>query len=650
MNKTQRFEESIHNPYLSVIGRRIILIMLVLSGIVTLATTLLQLYWDYDKEFNAVDQRHAEIKDVHADTLAASLWAFDLTLLQERLEGLVNLPGIDYIKVTSGRYEFTAGKKVLKNPIVSNYALVYHDPQPDLYETIGSIEVESDAQQIYHYLMKQFFITLAMNALKTVIVCYVILLVFHHSVNRRVFAIAQYLRKYNPRHPAKTLILSHNKWIMNKEDELDWLADESNKITDNVTTLYRNIKFEQERLSDFTYVSSDWLWETNANAQLTYSSEAMHKALGLDLTGQAKLHEIERLKQCESLLNLLDQQRNFSKCEECIVIQGEPNYFIFQAIARYEKDVFLGFRGTAINITDLKMAQLEVESWNIKLEQIVAKRTQDLEQSMQRLQETQEQLVESEKLAALGGLVAGVAHEVNTPLGIAVTATSVIQESTTTLQKAFTEQSLTSTQFSELMARLTQSSQMLEHNLSRAAKLVRDFKQTAVDQVSESRSEFHVRQVFEALIASLHPETRKVPVEPKLIGDAGITMNSLPGVLTQILSNLVMNSINHAFSQQTDPQIDIEFEVKDEWIILQYRDNGEGIDKALHARIFEPFYTTKRGKGGSGLGLNLVFNLVKQKLKGELEFDSEPGKGVHFTMKLPKVLPQEIHAPINDGQ
>ncbi len=141
MNRTQQFEESIHNPYFSVIGRRIIFIMIVLSSVVTLATTVLQLYWDYDKEFNAVSQRHAEIKDVHADTLAASLWAFDLTLLQERLEGLVNLPGIDYIKVTSGRYEFSAGKKVTNNPIVSNYALVYHDPQPNLFETIGTIEV-----------------------------------------------------------------------------------------------------------------------------------------------------------------------------------------------------------------------------------------------------------------------------------------------------------------------------------------------------------------------------------------------------------------------------------------------------------------------------------------------------------------------------
>ncbi len=642
MDRTRQFEESIHNPYFSIIGRRIILIMIVLSSVVTLMMTLLQLYWDYDKEFNAVSQRHNEIKTVHAATLASSLWAFDLTLLQERLEGLVNLPGIDYIKITSGRYEFSAGKKVVDNPIISTYPLVYHAPQPNLYETIGSIDVESDAQQIYRYLLKQFFFTLAMNALKTIIVCYFILLVFHHSVNRRVFAIAQYLRQYNPRHPAETLQLEHNSWIMNREDELDWLAEESNKITSSVSTLYRNIRFEQERLSDFTHVSSDWLWETDAQGKLTYISDAMLRALHLEQADDIYLPQIALLEQCRSLRGLLASHSSFAKCEECIIVQGRPNYFIFQAIARFDHQEFLGFRGTAINITDLKMAQLEVESWNLKLEALVAKRTHDLEQSMERLRETQEQLVESEKLAALGGLVAGVAHEVNTPLGIAVTATSVIQETTHTLQQAFNQQSLTSHQFSELMTRLTQSGTMLEHNLNRAAKLVRDFKQTAVDQVSESRSEFGVKQVLDALIASLHPETRKVPVEPQLIGSDSLTMNSLPGVLTQIVSNLIMNSVHHAFTQQTEPHITIELLEQGPNLQIHYRDNGDGIDKTLHTKIFEPFYTTKRGKGGSGLGLNLVFNLVKQKLKGELAFDSQPGMGVHFTLTLPKVLPQEI--------
>lgn len=155
--------------------------------------------------------------------------------------------------------------------------------------------------------------------------------------------------------------------------------------------------------------------------------------------------------------------------------------------------------------------------------------------------------------------MAGVAHEVNTPLGIAVTATSVIQETRESLLNAFNQQTLTSQQFAELMERMTQSTLMLETNLNRAARLVRDFKQTAVDQVSESRSQFHVKQVLDALMASLHSETRKIPVTPQLHGEDSVMMNSLPGVLTQIMTNLVMNSVNHAFAETAQPEIDIHF-------------------------------------------------------------------------------------------
>ncbi|WP_133153803.1 HAMP domain-containing sensor histidine kinase, partial [Vibrio sp. 10N.261.55.A7] len=260
-------------------------------------------------------------------------------------------------------------------------------------------------------------------------------------------------------------------------------------------------------------------------------------------------------------------------------------------------------------------------------------------------QETQEQLIESEKLAALGGLVAGVAHEVNTPLGISVTAASVIRDVTAELNSAFSNQTLTSKQFSELMAQLDEGNNMLEHNLYRAAKLVKDFKRTAVDQVSEARTQFEVKQVLEALIASLHPETRRVPVTPTIEGDPLISMNSLPGVLTQIVSNLVMNSINHAFEDVDDAAISIAFCLVDTNIVLEYKDNGIGVPSELHQKIFEPFFTSKRGKGGSGLGLNLVFNLIKQKLNGDLVFESQPGEGVKFVITLPQNLSVSQEVP-----
>ncbi|ENM5815577.1 ATP-binding protein [Vibrio mimicus] len=641
--KNRDFEEMDSNPMLSRIGRRIILIMVILSGIVTLLMTLTQTYLDYNREFNNVQARHNEIKTIHSELLASSLWNYDLVVLTQRLEGLVNLPNVDYMEITSGNYHFSAGQPVKTMALNSRFPLNHINPETHVSEQIGELYVESDAQGIYNYLIRQFLVTLTVNALKTAIVCYLILLIFHASVNQRIFAIAQFLRQYNPRHPKKPLRLPYNRWIMERNDELQWLGYETNKIANSVTTLYRNIKSEQERLEDFAQAASDWLWETNNEGELIYSSEAMANALSLSEDAKPQMSSIEPLNSSSALMECLSRQQDFSNCEvEIPLSDGTHAYLLFQGIARYADQQFLGFRGTAINITPLKLAQLSLEIMNQDLEQQVAKRTQDLESSLKRLQETQTQLIESEKLAALGGLVAGVAHEVNTPLGIAVTATSVIQETRQTLLNAFNQQTLTSHQFAELMERMTQSTTMLETNLSRAARLVRDFKQTAVDQVSESRSQFNVKQVLEALMASLHSETRKVPVEPQLQGDGAVLMNSLPGVLTQIMTNLVMNSINHAFADCANPMIEITFYQKDQQIIIEYRDNGCGVPKELHQKIFEPFFTTKRGQGGSGLGLNLVFNLVKQKLHGSLAFSSEPGQGVHYLITLPQALPQTL--------
>ncbi|WP_374380782.1 sensor histidine kinase [Pseudomonas fluvialis] len=293
----------------------------------------------------------------------------------------------------------------------------------------------------------------------------------------------------------------------------------------------------------------------------------------------------------------------------------------------------------ALTLEQLRAAESSLKQYSDALESKVAERTLALSQSVEQLQQAQSQLIESEKLAALGGLVAGVAHEVNTPLGIAVTATSVLSETLDSLRQQFTAQTLTSQQFSDLLAQASDSTQMLVNNLQRAARLVRDFKQTAVDQVSEARSQFKVEQVLRALIASLHPETRKVPVEPLLECPSGLQMNSLPGVLTQVLANLILNSVRHAFADQAAPLIEIRLQEQGEQVLLDYRDNGCGVPESLRERIFEPFFTTKRGSGGSGLGLNIVYNLVTRKLGGKLEFSSQPGQGVHFRLSLPRELP-----------
>lgn len=291
------------------------------------------------------------------------------------------------------------------------------------------------------------------------------------------------------------------------------------------------------------------------------------------------------------------------------------------------------------SLRHVREAEDKLKRYSDSLEFTVAERTRALSDSVAQLQATQNHLIESEKLAALGGLVAGVAHEVNTPLGIAVTASSVLGDALSDLRSGFESRSLTSERFAELLQVIEDGNTMLGRNLERAAHLIRDFKRTAVDQVAETCCDFDLCQVMNALIASLHPETAKRGVTPRFECPEGLTMRSLPGVLTQVMTNLVVNSLRHAFGGIASPHIEISARQEGARVIIEYRDNGVGVPKELHERIFEPFFTTKRGQGGSGLGLNIVYNLVTRKLLGRLDFQSAPGDGVRFVIDVPGRLP-----------
>ncbi|CAH0539647.1 cache domain-containing protein [Vibrio marisflavi] len=290
----------------------------------------------------------------------------------------------------------------------------------------------------------------------------------------------------------------------------------------------------------------------------------------------------------------------------------------------------------------------KLEKLNQNLENIVDERTNDLQESLAQLKETQEQLVESEKLAALGGLVAGVAHEVNTPLGVSVTATSLVHEVLDELTAAFNNQSLTKEKFSDLILQLSETASLLSINLQRAAKLISDFKLTAVEHVSEVHSAFNVSHLINTLIGGVQTEAQKIPVFIAAEVDSELMMDSLSGVLTEVISHLLVNSFCHAFpseklaeldTQDLAPTISIDAKQQGENIILSYQDNGIGVEDKLHQKIFEPFYKDKRDHEGAGLGLNLVYNLVKHKLSGQLLFESKPNQGVKFTLTLPRTLP-----------
>jgi signal transduction histidine kinase/purine-cytosine permease-like protein len=263
----------------------------------------------------------------------------------------------------------------------------------------------------------------------------------------------------------------------------------------------------------------------------------------------------------------------------------------------------------------------------------------ELLESMRHLEQTRKDLVESEKLASLGGLVAGVAHEINTPVGIAVSTASYLSDRTQAARAALQAGAFDPAAQERYLRDAGESARLLLSNAQRAGQLVQNFKQLAVDQISEERRRFDLREHLEETVHALRPRLGEAGVEVRVDCAAGILMNSYPISLAQVVTNLVVNSLQHAFAPGRAGQIAIIATLQDgDEIQIEYSDNGGGIDPAVRARIFEPFVTTRRRLGGSGLGLYIVNQLVTRQLNGTVAVESAPGRaGAHFVLRIPRV-------------
>lgn len=284
----------------------------------------------------------------------------------------------------------------------------------------------------------------------------------------------------------------------------------------------------------------------------------------------------------------------------------------------------------------------QIEKNQKELESRVATRTSELADANNELtnlleeqRNLQSHLVETEKMAQLGGLVAGVAHEINTPVGIGVTAATSLNEFIEEIGTGISSETLTKKRLNSLIERSRECSDILVTNLSRSAELISNFKEVAVSQTGSELNTFNLNTFLSEIVVSLYPQTRKYHVSVSIDIDEWIELHSYQGVFAQILTNFIMNSLKHAFNKKQRYHVKISANIVDDMISLIYSDDGSGMEQNVLTNIFEPFYTTKRGDGGTGLGMHIVFNLVTQKLEGQISVDSEPGKGTQIKIFLP---------------
>ncbi len=283
------------------------------------------------------------------------------------------------------------------------------------------------------------------------------------------------------------------------------------------------------------------------------------------------------------------------------------------------------------DITARKAAEEARASLTTSLQQQVA----ETQAALEALRATQDRLVQSEKMASLGVLVAGIAHEINTPVGIAVTAASHLRDRMVLLGEAISEGTLKKSQLLDTVATSRQSAEMVLANLERAAELIQSFKQIAVDQTSRETRTIDLDVYLHETLHSLRPRIKATPHRVELLCPPGVSLHLAAGALSQVVSNCVLNALDHAFPNGQAGVVRVGATRESDAIALSIADDGVGIAADVLPHIYDPFFTTRRGAGGSGLGLHIVYNLVTQTLGGTIAVESVLGKGTVFTVRLP---------------
>jgi PAS domain S-box-containing protein len=392
--------------------------------------------------------------------------------------------------------------------------------------------------------------------------------------------------------------------------------------------------------------------------RFTYLSEGIQRIHGLSaeevMRNPALLYNqmnpedlvLMRALESECIANMTD----FKAETRCTLPDGRQCWILITSSPRKMSNGHIVFDGMSIDITEQKQQEERIHELNTLLEQRVHERTAKLSSALDGLRRTQKELLQSEKLASLGALVAGVAHELNTPIGTAVTVASTLVQT----HKRFKELAatgLTRSGLAEYLNDVQEGGLIIERNLERAAELIGGFKQLAVDQTSYQRRSFSVHEVVQEIILSMKPTLRKTKFELVTDVPQDLVLDSLPGPLGQVLINLINNALVHAFGDRDTGTISLSARATEPgWLSVTVRDDGRGIPEDHQGKIFDPFFTTRMGQGGSGLGLHITYTLVTGPLGGDIELHSAPGQGTSFVLHLPLVAPTLAAEPAGEAQ
>jgi len=343
-----------------------------------------------------------------------------------------------------------------------------------------------------------------------------------------------------------------------------------------------------------------------------------------------------------SLLDeLIQYQVRLSKAQQEILAANhkldDQNLVLEQEVARKTSSLSTTMLEMNKQQRELIAQQDQLKAENIRrsqTEQTLTQTNRELKNLVQELNKAKERLIDSEKMAILGKLSAEISHEINTPIGVSITSTSYLSDLLSSLQDDINNQKLTKRSLDDFANNADQSLRLLLNNLNRASDLITSYKQVAVDQTSDKTRKINVAQYLNEIIQSLHPKLKKTKHTIKVNCADNIDIYCHAGAISQIFTNLIINSLLHGFDSLESGTININAELRGERLYLNYQDNGVGVPKDRLSQLFDPFYTTKSGDGGTGLGTHIINELVTDTLNGKIVAHSEDGQGLSYDIEF----------------
>ncbi len=515
----------------SKLSRRVFVYIFLCSTVLSVFSTFLQLYVDFQGEVSALDERFKNIDSSFNQSISTSLWDFNESLVQQQIGGIQRLPDIRHVKIiTSFGKIYQTGDVIANAKKVETYPIAFEG------NIIGSMVVSADYQDIYQHLWQKAGFIIVSEFIKIFIVALSTFFIVHLLITRHLYRITLYSKAMSGANINTPLILENRS---KSTDELDELVSAINDM------------------------------------RLTLKDD------------------IIQLEDAENAL---------------INLNGELEIKVYERTAK------------------------------------LAESNEQLQQSLNELTLAKDHLVQSEKMASLGQLVAGVAHEVNTPLGICITSVSALKEKVAELNQALIKETLTKKQLSTILNTFVEYEKIIERSLNKAVDLIRGFKSVAVEQHTDPEIEINLAQHVNDTVNTVKTLFKQKNYTINIQVDKNLNLVTYPSAWNQILTNFLTNSHIHGFEDRIDGEISIDFQANDDSLVLIYKDNGKGLDAKVKDKIFDPFVTTKRGLGGSGLGMNIVYNLVNTKLGGSIKIVPRE-QGVCFVVKVPLKKDQQKFMP-----